>query len=315
MKKNNRFIEYDILRVILVMLVLIGHCTFYTIQTKYGGINYINEVDFPNSQRILSLLTKFIYSFHMPLFFMLSGALFANAISKGKYNNIFALTKDKFKRLILPFIIITVVYAIPLKYISEYYINSQNFLKDTFIGQVLIEGNTHLWFLPTLFCIFFITYIIEKKKIDNKKVIAVFIVLNLIQNKIPINIIQYIFKNLIYFYIGYNFQFNRLKFVEYISKHKTIIVPVVVLMISFFLLDIKIEKCNFILRLLNCVVSICLAILGSLMIYILSYIISNYKIVNNKIIKRINEYSFGIYLYSDTLNYVILFLISKISRK
>ena len=171
MKKNNRFIEYDILRVILVMLVLIGHCTFYTIQTKYGGINYINEVDFPNSQRILSLLTKFIYSFHMPLFFMLSGALFANAISKGKYNNIFALTKDKFKRLILPFIIITVVYAIPLKYISEYYINSQNFLKDTFIGQVLIEGNTHLWFLPTLFCIFFITYIIEKKKIDNKKLL------------------------------------------------------------------------------------------------------------------------------------------------
>lgn len=40
--KNNiyRQEDKDILRIILVALVVIGHGTYYNITTKFGGINY-----------------------------------------------------------------------------------------------------------------------------------------------------------------------------------------------------------------------------------------------------------------------------------
>ena len=41
--KNNIYWQEDkdILRIILVVLVVIGHGTYYNITTKFGGINYV----------------------------------------------------------------------------------------------------------------------------------------------------------------------------------------------------------------------------------------------------------------------------------
>lgn len=36
----NKCLKYEILRVVLVMLVVIGHATYYTIKTPFGGIFY-----------------------------------------------------------------------------------------------------------------------------------------------------------------------------------------------------------------------------------------------------------------------------------
>ena len=55
-----------------------------------------------------------------------------------------------------------------------------------------------------------------------------------------------------------------------------------------------------------------MAILGSYMVYLISYKLSKTKISDNFIIKKINECSFGIYLYSDPLNYLILYIVYNI---
>ena len=62
--------------------MVIGHGAYYNITTKFGGINYgtmmpdafISDTMF---HKITSILTNFIYTFHMPVFIALSGSLFS----------------------------------------------------------------------------------------------------------------------------------------------------------------------------------------------------------------------------------------------
>lgn len=83
-------VEYDIVRALLMILVVLGHCTYYQISTNYGGAYYQDlmlqaGVNDTLIHRIASWVTGVIYTFHMPLFMALSGAVFSLQLSKGKY--------------------------------------------------------------------------------------------------------------------------------------------------------------------------------------------------------------------------------------
>lgn len=76
--KQKRIIEYDILRVIITILVIIGHYTYYVIDSPYGGCDYSSFTK-PKMSVIYQLainITSLIYRFHMQLYMALSGALF-----------------------------------------------------------------------------------------------------------------------------------------------------------------------------------------------------------------------------------------------
>lgn len=82
MKKN--IVEYDILRVFALLLVVIGHCDYYDIETDYGGMySNFDSINQPILSYVLYMLTRCIYTFHMPLFMALSGALWFVAIKNG----------------------------------------------------------------------------------------------------------------------------------------------------------------------------------------------------------------------------------------
>ncbi len=108
-----RKIQIDIAKAIGIILVVIGHAT------------------------IASLVGKYIYCFHMPFFFILSGMCF----KKGKYSfGVFA--KKRIDQLLIPAILLTVVnYAIDSMGASSNY-NITN-LPPALPGA--------LWFLPVLF--------------------------------------------------------------------------------------------------------------------------------------------------------------------
>ncbi len=154
--------EYDVLRVIVTLLVVLGHATYVSHVTKYGGCDY--SVFFSGAslfQRCVSSLSGLIYLFHMPLFMALSGALFYRSFEKGKYMSFKALVLEKGRRLLIPYFIVGVLYSFPLKYFSGYYAGSEHLFRDLIMGQVLIRDDTHLWFLLVLFCIFIVAYLLE----------------------------------------------------------------------------------------------------------------------------------------------------------
>jgi len=79
--KNARIPVYDIIRLFTAALVVLGHSTYLTITTDHGGINYT----FETAKGIFSsgffktwlYWSAWIYRFHIPLFFMLAGSVFA----------------------------------------------------------------------------------------------------------------------------------------------------------------------------------------------------------------------------------------------
>lgn len=319
--KKNKIIEYNIVRVIAVILVLVSHCTYYRILTNYGGIDYniADSIDVTFLDKItrkaFTFFKDFLYLFHMPLFFALSGALFKNSINN-KVKSAKELIVKKTKRLLIPFVIVIILFATPIKYLSNYFSNSSNILKDIFIGQILLQGNNYLWFLPTLFFNFIIIWLM-RNKIENKNIkINMFflILLNIVSPIIKIRILKEICCYLIYFYIGYCFEDYRTKFNEILNKKhfRRVCLEIILIIISLIVFNICDFKGNIYLKILKYILNLIMAFLGTYMIYLISYEISKTKISESHIVEKINEYSFGLYLYSDPLNYLILYIVHNI---
>lgn len=79
---SGRVIVFIWLRLFATKYVVIGHSTYLNMQSIYGGVEYqlpdwVNSMY--NSEFLIWFrqLPQWIYGFHMPLFFMLSGATLA----------------------------------------------------------------------------------------------------------------------------------------------------------------------------------------------------------------------------------------------
>jgi fucose 4-O-acetylase-like acetyltransferase len=135
--KMRHFDEIDICKGIAILLVLIFH----------SFILYpIRLIDIPWCHYIMDVIA----SFFMPVFFLISGFLFANSRNKN-YSHIL---NSKFKRLLIPFISYEVV-TLGIKLAVPSLINR----KVTGIGKYvtdLIYGGGELWFIYVLFLIFLV---------------------------------------------------------------------------------------------------------------------------------------------------------------
>ena len=117
--------EFDTLKVLAIILVVIGHITvLYTPQGAFDDIQ-VNST--------MSFLTNGIYLFHMPLFIALSGAIFMLSANKGKYNSFRPFIINKTKRIIIPYLFIGTCCLLPTL-MFLYDINIATCLSDMYIG-------------------------------------------------------------------------------------------------------------------------------------------------------------------------------------
>ena len=156
---NKHIFWIDDARTLAMLLVIIGHCGYTDIMTPFGGISYYGG-NAPSmlslGWKLLNLMVAFVYGFHVPLFMVISGACFSLTIHKVIRFKSFVCNKAS--KLLLPFFFTTLFLAVPLKYLSGYYSGSSDVLRDIFLGQFLLMGNSHLWFVVSLFWIFLVYY-------------------------------------------------------------------------------------------------------------------------------------------------------------
>ena len=158
-KKSTEF--YDVLRVIATILVVIGHAGYITRNVDSGEISLATD----NASRaffflyynIIGKAGEWIYGFHMPLFFMLSGALYTYSRKLSSFND---LIKNKALRLIVPYYLVGIVYMFPLKRMAGFY-TEENYV-EALQGFLLGNNSAHLWFLLVLFWCFIMFYPVEK---------------------------------------------------------------------------------------------------------------------------------------------------------
>lgn len=133
--KNERFMSFDMLKLFIIFLVLIGHC-----------IQHLISNDFRNDN-----MWVFIYSFHMPLFMVISGYFSKSSMSMHFHR----FVKKKFKQLILPMISWLVVIA-SLIWIKDLVLQSKN-IELTLLVTLFM---TSFWFLKCLFICYILSYFI-----------------------------------------------------------------------------------------------------------------------------------------------------------
>lgn len=208
--QNKHILWIDDARTLTMLLVIIGHCTYTNLMTPYGGVDYFSDIsptDYSFGEKLLNTMVGFIYTFHMPLFMMLSGACFSLTIHK--VAGLKAFVGNKVRRLLVPFLFTTLLLSVPLKYMSGYYSESVNVLEDIVLGQFLLMGNSHLWFVASLFWIFLMYYGLHQKHLTDKRwflpsLVGVSIVATYFTNKgIEFLGILAAFKHLVYFAFGF----------------------------------------------------------------------------------------------------------------
>jgi fucose 4-O-acetylase-like acetyltransferase len=129
----------------------------------------------PQSPRGWEEMRSIVYSFHMPLFFALSGYLYFN----GKYLYR-ALIVQKAKRLLVPYLTIAVAFCAIKLVAIRYVALDEPVTLQSLINVVIDPINSYaplLWFLQALFLIFCV-YPLLRRFLNEAAIIVLFIAVN-----------------------------------------------------------------------------------------------------------------------------------------
>lgn len=143
-------------------------------QNKISNKKRFDYVDLAKALGMLTIIwghvaagksVTFVYTFHIPLFFFLSGMVFV----KGKYPDFLSFVKRKTQTLIVPYIIYSfVTWVIWAVFSYATHANVASYwmpLLETFIGQGsegYLVHNVPLWFVTCLFAMELLYYWISK---------------------------------------------------------------------------------------------------------------------------------------------------------
>lgn len=154
--KTGRIEWLDVLRGMAMYLVVIGHAT---------------DINTPDNYRF------YIYAFHMPLFFMISGAAYYLQMRARSFDFI-ALVKNKAKGLLWPYLTLNFItfwiWILNFKILSH----SESTLAEKiyaiiYSNEEYIESPSNAtWFLPTLFLTILVFYLVQKWSEGEEKLLT-----------------------------------------------------------------------------------------------------------------------------------------------
>lgn len=305
MDKQYDIKEINYIKGLAILLVFIGHSA---------------TPSFLERPYIYELIVQLIYSFHMSVFFIVSGFLSYKVIDMNLKENYCNFIKSKFFRLIIPFLTISFLtnsMILILQYIFNEPLNISSII-DMIKTIFLYPENGvmgALWFLYTLFIISIISPIIVK--LPMKIVLTLSLLLNLLipqdKNFLSTSRISFF---LIYFLIGLYFRkyFFENKNIEIrgiiaLKKYIACIISLVGIIYYAYIITNQIQIPIYILRTLN---FLC-GLFGVILLIIIVENIQAFKICLISL-SFLGKYSMDIYLLSWFFQVISMILISNILK-
>lgn len=242
-----------------------------------------------------------IFSFHMPLFFILSGM----TLNIDKYKNIFEYIKKKVKQLLIPFAIFMCLGLIITLIVKDWRANLtlHNLVFDLFYRtQPEIIHVGQIWFLMCLFMSSIMFYAVEKYIVKDKSKLftaVVYILISILAYNIlkitvikdvisiPFNTSRLPFKidsalmALVFIKIGHTI--TKYNVIEKVGK-KSILKTIIILLALFFINGVTGMYLNKYVNICDCIYKsyinyLIAAITGSLFIILLSYKINKNRLL------------------------------------
>lgn len=207
----SRELWVDYAKAIGILLVVYGHVA----RGMYSaGLQYDSKVHFA--------VDSVIYSFHMPLFFFLSGLFFLAALQR---RGVRGIVLDKAKTLIYPLVVWSLLQGGVEVLLSNYTNN------NTSIGQVLSflwAPRAQFWFLHALFFVSVIaaaTYSACNKKYQ-LLLFLIFCLVYLFRHSVTeVRVVDAVLRNLVFFSFGILFYEHKKLIEENLSRFVLVSVP------------------------------------------------------------------------------------------
>ena len=305
MQQSKRITEYTVLRVFAILLVLVSHISYYKVGNEFGGVNILALAPSGTSFKWYYLIDKFryvIYLFHMPLFMAISGALFALQTKKGRWSGFGTFAEAKWQRLMIPYLVFTLFYLVPLKYLSGYF-EQANFLMAEG-SQLTLLGNSHLWYLYTLFVVALIAYFLVPRM--QVWYLLPLWGLHLASAYVGLSLISLPMEFLLWYMLGAMFESYRETLTSYFRTKRAVFLTIwLTAFIVCSLLSLYVGR--FGIPVLQRLVNDLAAVAGMGLTYLLAESLAQKKgFLESSFVEAVLLNGLGIYIFSDPLNYVLL---------
>ena len=290
---ENKSRIYSVLQAFLPILVLLGHVS--VMYTPDGAISLLKGSVF------LEKLARYIYSFHMPLFFSLSGALWAYQVARGKYENKPAFIKNKAKRLLIPYLFFGVCVVAPVMLALG--LTQQGFFTYVIRGILLSENSRHLWYVLALFLVFILAAFIRPlwKKAHPALILIPSLLVLIASQYLPRSVfqIQAALYYQFFFFLGSYLDRYLEKLIFLVKKAPYL--PFIALLAVLLRFTLP----------YNTVTLLFYNFCGIFAFYGFAALIASEKLVSNRFVKTLARDGFGLYLFHPMIVYCIMYLGSK----
>lgn len=268
-RQTDRQTYLDIAKGIGIILVVIGHCV--PDASSPAGI----------SVPAMKILHEIIYSFHMPLFFFISGFLTFKRDRQPKSR--ISLIAKRAKRLLIPYFFVGLAYA-PVKLLLSEFANKPYDIHNLWQIFLGVNPDGELWFLYALFAISLIAIILNEKA--SKITLAITFVLAL-----TIPVMPDITRHLFYFFLG---MYMRAEFPKYFEQMKLQIVCL------YGIIFVIINAAAIIIG-NNPAFHVFTAVSGTFLCIRFSHWISSKVIAGTGILAALGLFSMDVYILSDII--------------
>ncbi|MEA2101744.1 MAG: acyltransferase [Thermodesulfobacteriota bacterium] len=294
-KKKDFISEINTARGMAIVFVILGH--YITILERD-----FSHVWTPALHLCANLIYTFIFTCDMPLFIFIAGLIFSHQQIKPLTPSSYAgFIKNKSIRLMLPYLVYSFAILAPKYILRAYaYRRPSDDLSAYLISNIKIillypldNPMVVLWFIYTLFIVFalFPVIIWVAKKIGHGPALLIILALSFIPLPDILNL-KNLGAYLLYFYLGYLFEFNREKNVRLLDRYRYILLSgLVILNCAFFYLS-----AGSINSYLAHAYKLSTAIVSIFALYELSCIITAKRSLLYRQLDLIGRYSYDVYL-------------------
>jgi len=244
-------------------------------------------------------LFAFIYTFHMPLFFFLSG-FFAGALLRvDSLHTYFQVVGRKIKFLIVPYLVVSISYIF-LKSVFASQVRRPVVIHDVFIDILFFPDQSpalFLWFLYTLMMMVLLTPLVSK--IKWYIVLAALVILSMIDVPITLFSLNTFCKYYLYYFVALQLGTQKELFFKFLRKKYffPVLVPIMGLLYGLLI------RHYFVFG------SVLMAFIG--MATVLTLCFSYRHVLPERSISYLGKHSFEIYL----LQYYFIFPVSVVCLK
>ena len=304
--EQNRLNNCSFAKTIMMLVIVFYHCIL-DVNNNWG-------TDLGNHTAI-GIFRDWLGSFHNYCFVLISGYIFYYIkYEKSRYKEFIPFVENKFKRLVIPFLFVAIVWAIPF---NSYIFKVKIFSTVTLNKFLLGIAPSQLWFLLMLFWVFVFFFAVSDFVKKNTKLGIVIVLFLRYVSVLATHFIPNVYRIfdgigfMTFFYVG--FLFRQYDIVDRIKRNW--LIGIVLADIVLFIIYEIIKECSStIIKFINTFgIQLALNIVGCTLAFIcLQGFADKLNYSESKVYKYCEKRSMGVYLFHQQIVHLCFYFLAGI---